>query len=300
MTIGLSLPLKYLIRAEETAGTKCFADAFGNPNDCLAELRCHGIGSIELNDINSGTRGEDVLRAAKSVTSAGMFFTLHGYLPAKTQSSLLDMLVPVGDFLKGRHAGTVMVVHAHADSGMRGTDLVESTARALGQLADGIHRRDLPIKTALEISRYHGVDTPGATYDGLLKITMRLARPDVGFCWDMGHTRSSVLQNKLPPVPPPAFVASVIHTHVHDLAPDGTTHWPLTEFSPYIVSCMSRLEDSGYAGIYNLELYPARWTAQQKVRHEILGSVRRLMAIRRRINGGHERDDHCFCREEVK
>jgi len=283
VTIGLSLPLGYLAGAEEGADAQCFSDAFGKPHNCLAQLKDHGVGSIELHKVGPDSPARSLLAAARTVICSGMDLTLHGYLPSTTGGPLFGDVYPsllsTIDFLKSLQEETVMVVHAHADPRASNATLVESTARVLGRIAESIHTCDLPVRVGLEINRYHGVETPGTTYEGLLDIVQHVGCSEVGFCWDMGHTRSSVLQHRLPPAPPPEFLRKVIHTHVHGLSLDGDTHRPLTESNSHIAFGISQLRPYGYSGPYNLELYPMRWGAEETVRDEVLGSIHCLRKI---------------------
>ena len=194
--------------------------------------------------------------------------------------------VPVIDFLMNRGEAMIMVVHAHSDKTASIEALGKSTARTLVQIAEFIRSGDLPLMVALEISRYHqGVRDPATTYEGLLDMIRDVEGAQVGFCWDIGHTQSSVLQNKLPAEPPLEFVRRVIHTHLHELSPDGDTHRPLTESSLHIASGVSQLRSIGYDGTYNLELYPLRWATENTVRDQVLGSIGFLRELHSSVEG---------------
>ena len=277
MNIGVSLPLGYLTGAEDGAGAKSLSTAFGSPRDCLAELKDHGVTYIELQGFGPDTPPDTFLAALERISGSEMRLSLHGYLSGDIISHLLSAVAS----LEGRQEDTVLVVHPLAHPGGTYATMAEATARALERLAEDIRTHDLPVSIALEINRYHGIESPGTAYDGLLEIA-RLLGDDakVGFCWDMGHTASSVLQKRLPSAPPPEFAARVTHTHLHNVSPKGDTHWPLTESCPHLTSGISRLEGRGYMGIYNLELYPTRWEAEHDVKDGMLRSIlclRKLM-----------------------
>lgn len=286
MIIGLSLPFDYLNGANKTASGVCFSEALGKPVDALNELKKHDVNSIELQQFGPGASACDLLESAQSILDSGLKLTLHGYLARDATSHLLDdtypQLLPLMDYLNEQQVETLMVVHAIETPGVRYQVLLKSTISALQQLSGDIHARDLPIKIALEINRYHGVDSPSTTYVGLLAIAQHLNSTEMGFCWDMGHTQSSIQQHRLAATPPPAFVREVIHTHIHGLSPDGDTHRPLTESYAHIVSGINELRAFGYKGLYNMELYPLRWGSKKTIRSEILGSILRLREILRR------------------
>ncbi len=282
MNIGLSLPLGYLTNINNSADAICFSEAFGQPCDCLAELLDNGITSIELGSWGSDASADMILSAVELILRSGLELTLHGYLPNNSTDLLNGIhaqLLPSDDLLKGRQKKTVMVVHALSILGTNYRTMMEATIHAYKRLAKDILSCDLPITTTLEISRYHGIDFPGTTYNGLLEIARHLDDSELRFCWDMGHTRSSILQDQLPLDPPTEFLKRVNHTHVHGVSSDGDTHRPLTESSPHIESWINQLRSLGYDGTYNLELYPSRWKEKETVRSEVISSVRYLRKI---------------------
>lgn len=277
MTIGLSLPLDYLTGTDDSAGAKCLSAALGKPRDCLADLKESSVTSVELQGFGPDVSPDKLRCAVERILGSGMRLTLHGCLTDDTAGlpscESHSKLLSVADLLEKQQAEVIMVVHALARPGASYRSMVDATTRALERLTEDIHTHDLPVTISLEIERHHGVESPGTTYDGLLEIAQRLGSSAIGFCWDMGHTCSSVLQKRLPTEPPPEFAARVTHTHVHNISPEGDTHWPLTESCPHLTSGINRLEACGYRGIYNLELYPTRWPAQQDAKEGILHSV---------------------------
>jgi len=287
VTIGLSLPLGYLSGADDSADARCLAGAFGPPRDCLAELKDSGITSIELQGFGPDAPPAMFQDALARILDSGMNLTLHGYLSSETAGRLScgicpQLLSAVGSF-ENRQDDIVVTVHALGGHEADYLTMVKGTTRALERLADDIRTRDIPVRICLEINRYHGFESPGATYDGLLEIARTLDGATVGFCWDMGHTSSSVLQKRLASRPPDEFIARVLHTHLHDISPEGDTHWPLTEDCPHLASGIRHLENCGYTGAYNLELYPTRWSAQRDVKDGILRSILCLRKIRDHI-----------------
>jgi sugar phosphate isomerase/epimerase len=285
VTIGLSLPFGYLAGAVESPLGESFAEAFGDPDSCLAELREHGVGSIELKRFGPTSSAEVLLSVAERILGSGLKLSLHGYLTGsatgRTFGDLYPPLLPTVDWLKERQGEVVMVVHSLVDAESDYTAVLESTGCALQRLAEGVRASELPIRVALEINRFHGHESPGTTYDGILEIARRVRGvPGLGFCWDIGHTRSSELQGRLAASPPDEFVEKVIHTHVHGLSTDADTHWPVTESSSHIAAGVRRLRSVGYDGTYNLELYPTRWEpGPDAARRGILDSVRCLREI---------------------
>ena len=113
MTIGLSLPLGYLSGAAETANGKCLSEAFGKPCDCLAELKEHGMGSIELKRFGPGSSADRVLDVAQSIVGSGLRLTLHGYLPGNAagqpSEEVYRELLPTLGYLRDQQDEMIIV-----------------------------------------------------------------------------------------------------------------------------------------------------------------------------------------------
>ena len=283
MNIGLSLPFDYLNGTNKLPAVHVSLMPLANRGTPCTTSNKHGVSAIELQQFGHHASAGDLLDAAQSILDSGLRLTLHGYLTGHATSHLISdnypHLLPLMEYLKEQHLETIMVVHAHANPGAAYQVLMDTTIRALQQITGDIHTANYPIRISLEINRYHGVENPGTTYAGLLAMAQQLNSAETGFCWDMGHTQSSVQQHRLSATPPPAFVRKVIHTHIHGLSPDGDTHRPLTGSNAHIVSGVNMLRSSGYKGLYNLELYPVRWGSNKTVRAEIMDSIHCLHEI---------------------
>ncbi len=287
MRIGISLPLTYLAGRPGRGLSDCLARHLGAPEAALTALRARGVESIEVQGVGPGRFDAEVLKALERVAGAGLGISLHSHLPAPDGSDIAASDGgPALEFLKACPAGTMMVVHAHADAHVCPEAVIASTSRSLREMMELHTRLGVAIHMALEINRYHGTPGPGVTYEGLLAVARQVGGGDWGFCWDMGHTQSSLLQGRLPSEPPPAFLERVIHVHVHDVSPEGDTHWPLAEGGDYLERNIRRLETRGYGGLYNLELYPTRWEERHVVPAALFDSVARLRRIGDRIGNG--------------
>ncbi len=284
MSAGLSLPIHYLLGADKGGGKPGFSQWAGEPDAFLGELKQHGVSTIEIQGVDPVSFDGSLLTAMRRIARAEMGFTFHSHLPAGSGQASRLCRGPVRSpatiaFLKELGASPIMVVHAFQTAGVKPEALVKSSVQSLRALVVSFRRDSLPIRVAVEINRYHGTDGPGVTYDGLIQIGKQCSDDEVGFCWDMGHTQSSVFQGKLPSAPPSDFVSRVIHVHVHDLSPEGDTHWPLAANCPHLEAGIRRLNVSGYTGIFNLELYPSRWGDAERAKDAILRSVLRLGII---------------------
>lgn len=286
MKIGLSLPIRYILTAEKDMPVSGFFKWVGRPEEFLSDLSRRGVDSIELQGVAPDLRDAALLPAMKRVALAGFGLSIHSSLPPLDALPTYFNAPPHPDaaaFLRQLGVSVVMVVHAHSNACVDADALMSSSASAIRALDAFFKQHGLPIRIALEINRDHGVKAPGVTYEGLLEIEKRCNGVALGFCWDMGHTQSSFQQKTLPAEPPQSFVAKVIHAHVHDLSPEGDTHWPLIGDCRHLGSGMLRLESNGYTGCYNLELYPSRWEQIGCVRDGMLDSIDRLRAIYTRV-----------------
>ncbi|MDB5085353.1 MAG: sugar phosphate isomerase/epimerase, partial [Bacilli bacterium] len=126
---------------------------------------------------------------------------------------------------------------------------------------------------------------PGDTCAGVLQMIDEINSPFVGITWDMGHYYSNLVSagyvpalqdEQLDPLPPLSFLDKTIHTHIHGLGEQGT-HCPLTHHESLpLESYVRALKDSGYTGIYNLELQFNRFPDQNQLVEDALSSIERL------------------------
>ena len=162
---------------------------------------------------------------------------------------------------------------------------IEKQRPTLDSVVRRIHDISSLPHVALEIMRYHEkLCDPCSTYEGLLAVLDELDGEEdhkIGICWDMGHTRSSIAQGKLSPETPEAFLARVVHTHLHDVGPNGDTHWPLVEGTP-VAQDLGLLKSVGFDGVLNLELLPQRWPPDVPVRQSIVESIAWLQRVQAR------------------
>jgi len=68
----------------------------------------------------------------------------------------------------------------------------------------------------------------------------------------------------------------VIHTHVHDMSPEGQTHWPLDGGRVPLARNARLLRRAGYRGLYCLELSPDRFQGRKPVAAAFLEGLRLL------------------------
>ena len=147
------------------------------------------------------------------------------------------------------------------------------TVSALQRLVDSIAKESLPLQLALELNRAKGKVDPSTTYRGVLDMCEQVGDSRVGICWDLGHTQSNVLRGVCPPDPPEEFLRRVVHAHIHDIGPDGGTHWPLIFGNVPLARYVEGLKGVGYDGCCVLELSPLRFSDRLDVGESIRRSV---------------------------
>ena len=141
---------------------------------------------------------------------------------------------------------------------------------------------NIPVKLALENQRSKNISDPGKSFLEIEGMWKEIDRSNVGICWDMGHCFANyLLDNTLYPIYPHSeFTAAAIHTHIHDLGPDGRTHWIFKENRVPLADFVKRLKAAGYEGVYNLELSFDRFAGeknQQKLIEETIIKLREMI-----------------------
>ena len=279
MKIGLSLPSNYLSGTYNDPVSSIYYSALGPVDSGLQLLRSE-IECIELGFFMENTPAEQIVEAVQNVWSAGLEVSVHAYLPEKIEG---DGLTSVYTWLKSllpilENHQEKLVINLHALASVNGNldRLKEKTVENLKKLADLATTQKLPVYFALELNRSKGEVDPSTTYLGVLDMCLRINSQQAGIGWDWGHAYANVLKHLLPPEPPPSFIRKVIHTHIHDLGPNGGTHWPLTCGTVPLVDYLKLLKKVDYSGLFILELQPKKYAATGSVQELLLSSIRIL------------------------
>ena len=263
MKIGITLPLDYLIDNATCPSDLLWTKMFPSASTCLAFLGDHGVRSVEINKLTNSTDPELIRQAIDVVIGAGHQVTLHGWLPMDANLGEIPVLFEAAEKALAAHRITESIpVAVHGHHVREPLNQEQATAKTVVDLTHLVEahaeRRSLFVP-ALEVCRDKPGGPVGVTYSELLAIASQIPSIPLSFCWDMGHSQINYIKQDHPPFPEPEFVKRTIHTHIHDLNPDGVTHGPLLRTDGYIKDCLTILREGGYQGIYNLELYPLRW-----------------------------------------
>ncbi len=278
--VGLSLRLPYVAGSEGG-----FRDILGDPVPLLAELKAAGLAPIEIQGLPPTLQSDILVGALERVYEAGLGITFHSQLPAWELGQPLPKFHEPSPAVVAalQRFGTIIpaVVHAYTSREQDWDLLVKRSIEAIRAMATFYKTHDVPLRVALEINRFKGAVTPDVRYEGILEMADSFEEDELGLCWDMGHTQSSIMQRQLPIVPPQDFVNQVIHTHMHDIGENGRTHFPLVSACDHLKNGIQRLTASGYSGVYNLELYPDRWGMENNadIKAAIFASIERLINL---------------------
>lgn len=152
--------------------------------------------------------------------------------------------------------GQVVMINFHGGQGEGKRDeLVENTRLLVHRLAE-LMREEYPhVRGAIEILPHDPLyQRVGDRQEDLLRISDGLDMNRFGLGWDMGHLQ--VNRNRYGYGVPAldAFVARVVHTHVHEVDEAHRDHCPLGRGVVSVRSDIKRLVQNGYRGVFNLEL----------------------------------------------
>lgn len=271
--IGMSLPFRYLTGESLTV----FDTIMGPVDTGLALIKSRGVQSVEIRAIGPRTDAQSVFLAASRLWDAGLEFTIHGDLPTYPAQSPFETAFPSLNLLtskiKDRGQSMTIALHAYASQTIPNDELSAQTVTTLKTLTTLCQQQDLPYKFALELNRSKSGIDPSTTYQGVETMHDQINHPAIGICWDFGHGYSNFTNGLIERDPPVSFLKSVRHTHIHDLAENGKTHWPLTEQRLCLQTYVDLLKSVNYPGVWNLELDPPRYANEPNVKERILQSI---------------------------
>lgn len=271
--LGMSLPFVYLTGKSQTA----FEALLGPADVGLAQLKNRGVNSIEIRAAQPHDDPDLAELAAQRVWDAGLELSIHGGLPAFPIQTPFETSYPLLHRLAGllNQQGKIapVAIHAYQHKTTAPDQLAQQTVAAFGYITTLCKEQNLPFRFALELNRTKQLMDPANTYESVLAMHDQINHPNVGLCWDFGHGYSNYTNGLIAEHPPVSFLKSVIHTHIHDLAPHGKTHWPLTERRLPLQAYVDLLKSVNYQGVWNMELDPERYKDQPDITPQILQSI---------------------------
>lgn len=275
MTIGLSLPYSY-VSGNPVESDSIFKSNFGNPDNALSEFSTH-FEYVELGHFGIHSPADQIVSAVRKIWDHGLKVSLHPALPPQMVGKTLPEIYPWLEQLLPeieKHQNKLMLnVHALAAKEGDEQQLRRDTVTNLKWLVRLIETEKQPLKIAIELNRSKGEIDPCTTYDGVLDIYNQVNSPILGIGWDIGHTYVNYQNGLIPRLPQEEFLRGIIHTHIHDIGPDGSTHWPLVIGTVPLEEYMSQLYQRGYDGLYIIELQPQRFAHYGDIKKLVLKSI---------------------------
>lgn len=283
-SIGASLPWDYLSGKGVTGEAEMTKAVLGEAEEGLAFLKQIGVSSIELRHLHHSLGKEDMKKAFGALGKAGVTITIHSEDPPDSENWSIPDLFPWFNILENDHLieqkDVVIALHplTKKDEGTV-EEMREGTIKMISKLmrkrADWHHNYHF----ALENQREKGLIDPCTSFDTVLAVWQAVGQPDLGVCWDFGHGFANHLKNGHPLIPSDDFLKLTTHTHIHDLGPEGQTHWPFMTDQVPLDRFIGLLQDYGYQGTFNLELSFDRYAGMDNIKELLERSVTRIMRL---------------------
>jgi sugar phosphate isomerase/epimerase len=283
--LGLSIPWNFLAENPASKDAVLLADNFGNPVKFLSFLKDLEVVYIELRHRSTSMSPDAMKKVFRLLSDFGFGITIHGDNPPAeadwTVHTVFPWLSPFSAIYPEPSEKVTVTLHPYNGPGTEGANHLK-TVSFIRRLSEGIKEKGLPVSLALENQRSKGFVDPGTTFSEIKQMHSEINRAACGICWDMGHCLANFLRDResYKEFPGNAFTSAVTHTHIHDIGPDGRTHWPFTEHTVPVAENVKLLKNSGYDGIYNLELSFERFSEvrdQQRLLRETITELSSML-----------------------
>jgi len=265
--IGISIPWDYLSGNIITADGKILKQNFSHAPGFLKFLKDLEVTHVELRHRKIDMPKSEMESIFQLLTELGFLITIHGDNPPKDKTWTINQIFPWIEAFQNIYPSSSdpLMVTLHPYKGNIEKEIYRvQTVEFIKQLSDRIIEYNLPINLALENQRNKGFIDPGTSFFEIEQMWKEIDRSNVGICWDMGHSYANYLIDKsiYPLFPNNEFTKEVTHTHIHDIGPEGRTHWIFKENIVPLADNLRQLKDMGYKGVYNLELSFDRFTSE--------------------------------------
>jgi sugar phosphate isomerase/epimerase len=256
--IGISIPWDYLSGSIETMEASLLEKTYGNAENFLKFIKALGVTYIELRHRKKDMPNVHMEFVFKLLADFNFNITIHGDDLSYNNWTINDVFPWIEAFKNVNSLiSDQLMVTLHPYKGQASkSEYQVKTIEFIQRLADEIKNYYLPFSLALENQRNKGFVDPGTSFFEVEEMWREINRSNVGICWDMGHCYANYqLDNSTYPVyPHNKFTSATTHTHIHDLGPDGRTHWIFKENRVPLKDYIGQLKTAGYKGVYNLEL----------------------------------------------
>ncbi len=211
-----------------------------------------GVRSIELRSIGGNEDPETVREVTEKIWKHNMTVTVHGHVHSE-ETAVSDVIGPIEGVLSDlKQKEIIVTVHPTA----------YDNVKILETLSDYITENSLPVRIALENNRFMPDKSRGDCIGFVVDIVEKVNRENIGICFDMGHYYYNCLIDSPEDteiLPPKEFLRRVIHTHIHALSAEKSTHFPLIEGNILPLKKYLEALGHGYFGAYNIEIEHRRF-----------------------------------------
>ena len=283
--IGVSLPWDYLADRIITEDAAALQNTYSSPEENLNFLRSLDVTHIELRHRQKNCTSGEMAAVFKRIREFDFSITIHGDILPENEHIPFDSFFPWLDpYREDSRFRNKIIVTLHPVSGSD-TQCIEKynnkTISLIKKLDNTISNEKWPISLALENQRSKPKSLTGTTFDEIETMYKKINGNNLGICWDMGHcvANNRIDENKFPLYPQHSFAASTIHTHIHDIGPDGRTHWLFKENITPLSNYVDLLKKTEYTGVYNLEFSFGRFKNESNAKELLKSSILKLRAL---------------------
>lgn len=280
--IGISIPWDYLADNIVTEDGSAINITYGHSNQFLSFLKDLEVTHIELRQRRKDISETDMRRVFKRLFDFDLSITIHGdILQEEANQSLSSTLPWLDTYKKICRTNSPVMVTLHPLTGSDKDSLPDynkKTVHLIRNLNKAITNEELPLRLALENQRNKKNRKRGLSFIEIENMWKEINSEITGICWDMGHcVANHRINNKdYPLFPHSAFTSAVTHTHIHDIGPDGSTHWFFKENIVPLDEYIQKLKSADYRGVYNLELSFSRFRSEINQREQLERNILRL------------------------
>lgn len=177
-----------------------------------------------------------------------------------------------------------VIINIHGASGLKNPPIkpeyFQRTLQMLKWISGEAELSGENIQIAIELLPYAQNRTRvGDRYKDLVKLVRQINSSKLGIGWDMGHGWVSRLRQRDFGVPGPDYLKKVVHTHIHDIDPEGWDHAPLVYHTLPLRQYIQLLTGVGYSGTWLLEIDPKQVARIGRAIPVIEDSLRKLQEI---------------------
>jgi len=274
--IGISLHPDILTEHPKEEAHKAILNEFCGITAFLAELKKHGVDSIEVRTLPAFCDKTKITESILPIVTAGMNFSIHTTLAENSAAKFCDHFEKTVVLLPKEQNYICFTVHTIGQN----TSVEENitlTELHLKNWAEYSLEHHFPFHFALENSRKKNMTPIAGECDSVCNIVRKIALPNVGICFDFGHFYSNQLNNpeNTQLLPSDVFAKNVIHTHIHGIG-ENRTHFPITSENIPLERYCVLLQKNAYHGIYNIELEFERFYGKYELLDGLFSSINLL------------------------